>query len=1283
MSAKPCTVGGGSFPFLVQQIIEQKLKGNTDAVSAALHFLISLGTSLDTTVDNDDKVHQHELNEDHLREQRMAWALRTIQRLGVSIGLTHQATVASSYHIERPPGCVLVPAVVGYTYVELQRCGYDAEAWWGGYYRRFVQPKSLPSYSEPREGVAKIAALGSVADPTSRAHDGIVSCAAHVSSPRLPRETVSWDAVPQPCWRRAPQPPHLNGSSDDALYAKPVSLRSCRASAALAKWSTSVPRRSEASYWIPLSLLSHLPFFPFPHPEHKTNCVDKDSGGCNATDATGAGDGNAVNAGFYDALLGPPAYAQEGEEETENRTDGLPHCAASPFFRRGWRPWSASTSFVDGAGGHCIAKPQPVFNSSLWLQPFYDTLFLTDSECKRCWQSIQRGSQRPATGSRRYDAITLQWHHQMRANCPLRTPWRFAPHLLKDAQADSARTTAPPPSWPTPSTELVLGNYQPFLTFFWSRKGRVALNLPRPYAFPFTSYPFLFAQTKGVQTGAQVVNTRGYSEDHAAVLAAFQVQSRCSSGFLHRQPAAQSILPHSYQGEPSFRHYGSNLAARDVDVCSPFAALGEWWRLWAVTVFGRKYIPVRCTTLACIFDSAVCVHHAIPLNVYGAPFVSACNATRHRQQRYAPWRSREAEVTSRRGSTSVVVAGRKVRAATAPTASSCAPSAEKRSAATSEPSTVSQDHHTSVQRSPSPPSRSPWLARLLEVRMEQQRTLPNVVPQLTHAAMLSARQEQRGLQFLFRSPYWVEVHGLYERWGVHVAPGVSPLRVHDTLLVNAEQTTDASRFTPATCVPHLQQQVLFCDALLHCTWAMSQHLLSILAPAAQPRQSSTGANLVWTYETLKERAAAAQQVSNLWIAEEMVKSMDWTLRPRLARATTATTEAKTTTRESRDPAATETILHAVLPLQSISLRRLEERLTKAAQGKNAESLVHPCSHTTQSVTPCLFAHLSADAPGTLPENLPHQQRNEPPLVTVFHSSCVVEQDQLVFVATYAPVVLCALVPSVTVDDLCSSSAAGIAKTLDQEAFQSLLKRVDAVLKATSGDTEKEAWAAHKHDSAPTLPDREAPTSEQEIDSGGDGISQRTKRKEMDVSRYLAVAKAKRNVTAAPWHGSKLTLHSRLALARLALQKGYRQENARRWVSLDFLRSEPRVRLVAGSAQKQQQESATPPLSRPFCRKSSDGSLPGGANAGAGPTVGREVTAVQISVVVPDPANEKQTDNEWAVSSSFSGFLDGDGKDTFFFNSKHNATMTVVNWEELEWPDDISHVERLMWLFKEL
>ncbi|SCU67678.1 uncharacterized protein TEOVI_000679900 [Trypanosoma equiperdum] len=151
---------------------------------------------------------------------------------------------------------------------------------------------------------------------------------------------------------------------------------------------------------------------------------------------------------------------------------------------------------------------------------------------------------------------------------------------------------------------------------------------------------------------------------------------------------------------------------------------------------------------------------------------------------------------------------------------------------------------------------------------------------------------KRGItsDFSFHSPYWLEVEGFQSRWpGVDIAPAASPLYVKDMPkgFINAEQTTDASRFDSVSCGPQRQHECLLISGVYHVSLNSSLKLADALAKMtkAEEGQLLLPPSL---HETSFSRSMPLQgspqcnemeknNPCNLWVDVEFIEAVGWSV----------------------------------------------------------------------------------------------------------------------------------------------------------------------------------------------------------------------------------------------------------------------------------------------------------------------------------------------------------------------------------------------------------------------
>lgn len=109
----------------------------------------------------------------------------------------------------------------------------------------------------------------------------------------------------------------------------------------------------------------------------------------------------------------------------------------------------------------------------------------------------------------------------------------------------------------------------------------------------------------------------------------------------------------------------------------------------------------------------------------------------------------------------------------------------------------------------------------------------------------------------FTSPYWIAVDTLEQRWGVALSPhpSVRFITVNGKKYVNAENTTDASKFCAENCYPGLLHQLLGFYGVRTCSFEFSQALQEVLRhhhvsmPALSVRQEAMVSTMTGPHRT--------------------------------------------------------------------------------------------------------------------------------------------------------------------------------------------------------------------------------------------------------------------------------------------------------------------------------------------------------------------------------------------------------------------------------------------------
>ncbi|KEG12308.1 hypothetical protein DQ04_01811030 [Trypanosoma grayi] len=150
----------------------------------------------------------------------------------------------------------------------------------------------------------------------------------------------------------------------------------------------------------------------------------------------------------------------------------------------------------------------------------------------------------------------------------------------------------------------------------------------------------------------------------------------------------------------------------------------------------------------------------------------------------------------------------------------------------------------------------------------------------------------KGLPLLFHSPYWLEGEGLERRWkDVRIAPNIPPLYVNSgsDWYVNAEQTSDASRFDCRSCGPHRRHQCLSGSGVHYVSWEFSEKLAEAFSdtrkdlnePSENVSEENGLGRTVPNYEQQQQQQKGQQiyeNPSNLWLDVELVESAGFSLR---------------------------------------------------------------------------------------------------------------------------------------------------------------------------------------------------------------------------------------------------------------------------------------------------------------------------------------------------------------------------------------------------------------------
>lgn len=981
-----------------------------------------------------------------------------------------------------------------------------------------------------------------------------------------------------------------------------------------------------------------------------------------------------------------------------------------------WRASSSSSALDVDGGGDAGAAMAAAAHERNWAHPFFDSLNVSERAMQGMCASWSDTEPQPANAyaapehSRRTLLDGLRrWRLASAEHPGLEVKAVEASGVSWESKAIAAKCRTD--VWPPPALYCEMRpNRWRKLSTFWAAKLNMAAHLPCDYFFPFQAYPALHI-LRLMQMRQASPAARGRKMHLRCFPSAFRTtvwrrngsEGGTSVGALRAQPweesrfQAASGLGDGAELLDALGGFGTGPTRTTAD--SSVEERLNWLHRTPFTVsyFGQRYACVDSSLLACFFDSHTCTQHAIPLSEAGDPMYANLRAVRYRLQHsccasspsvcrggQAPPSERSfggvdqkpspshggidfppcadggmgvqsdsAARSSRKGRLSFFDAAMEQLANLKNAAQSAAMHCDASEAVTPEDRCAA--HAAAL-------SRSPWATRLRQIC--EQRKSGGYAPLLSQMERVIEMQTlQRDLHFLFRSPYWVEADSVFERWGVRVAPGAIPLRIAGTDFVNAEQTTDASRFNPQTCVPHLLQEVLCLSGRSKCNWDASQRLLALLTPHAAPRARRGGVR-AWTHDTLLERAAAVQSVPNLWIAVAVLELFDWSVRP--ARPGCGPVES------GMRPAAVQ----ATIPVQDLLSATVRANVSGGAMAevgaqtdytsgtspdacwrRDSGAVTHdgtPTRGATTKVALFFFAvHPGTPSTAGRPFNkdstasaATSRSESAPPSLAVVHSSCITEQEELLFVAGFSPVVLVARVADLEPSDW------GYAD------YMALRQGSPTHL---CGDADREADEA-----------REDETVEPHL--GGGGAEAQTPRDKAEYA-YQVAMRHKSRVLAEQWKRVRLRFSSRLDMAHLALQKGYHKSTkGRRWVLADVLRTAPLLRLVAGGHSASSSSSCT----------------------------NSTVTAAEAPLPAPPGITAIQVELEWfdtAPPSSHSPSADVSGTAPDLSMSmgctpsssweasdgfvRRFVSATLISEAELVWPDSLIQQERKRWVWKRL
>lgn len=143
----------------------------------------------------------------------------------------------------------------------------------------------------------------------------------------------------------------------------------------------------------------------------------------------------------------------------------------------------------------------------------------------------------------------------------------------------------------------------------------------------------------------------------------------------------------------------------------------------------------------------------------------------------------------------------------------------------------------------------------------------------------------------FHSPYWLEGPNLEKRWkNISIAPNALPFFVErgSMWFINAEQTTDASRFDSLSCTPHRKHHCLRVDGAYNVSWEFSEKLAQAFAEMVKNEKGAYSSptaddnpNRPQPNDSHPHRHYTPRQLegpNNLWVDVELLDRAGWSLR---------------------------------------------------------------------------------------------------------------------------------------------------------------------------------------------------------------------------------------------------------------------------------------------------------------------------------------------------------------------------------------------------------------------
>ncbi|CAC9513412.1 conserved hypothetical protein [Leishmania infantum JPCM5] len=1380
----PCSIGGTPFAYLLQRIIVGKAEELSHMRREALEFLCNVAVGDSTTrrhgnATEEAKTRERRMREALLKVEQPALCSSLQQKENPRLTVCLQRPEG---HV-----CVPAVVGETYLFLRSQGVDVTAwwERYYTAFIRPSTveHPSSegmIATAAADARGVKRVAASPVTADcsPDAEWNGATPPPPLYWKLDRGLRHTFSTYATashrgdvfavplpsfeePAPCWV-APAKTQTDASERGS---DGVPASTSATAAALA----SPPTRQ--SVWIPVWLIRHLPFFPIPFPS--ANAEGEPRRGRSAemryNDAAFASADSPLTSHDPDSCMTEEnervLLQRDGEPETTeadcllSRQDAVSRTNASDDAplelngagMRACTSWHTAQTFTSTPRLPTHAQQDQLDKE--WGHPFFDGLHSVSD--------IGNWSPRHATlttssgnhGTVAHDIISVQalWHQRVRESSTFALDLEFSTGCPPTTATTTtgALSGAATAEWPSPLFSWKLrSTHWRTLSSFWATKADPASSLAADYSFPLDAYPLLryrsFLRARAGHTAISTCKPHLHPFSEGSILNRLEKDTTSQKWIRYpfrpcgaaqqrthwnAQPPAHSWIgeegpldrmpPTAAAGDAPYTSKVSVAAQR----ASVFHVLLRKSCVERVAFFGVHYVSVDATALSCLFDSTVCVRHAVPLGVTGAVFKAGLQSTRYRQQHSCLPDGQQRMLTVEDDQSGAYAATHRFsnrrtepRLPLFAAAMKKLEAAEAAAAAPVNPQDKAAATPGRGGELGSTAGAAPWLARLRAIRNERERGKcePQASPM---ERVVKMRTSHRSVFFLFQSPYWVEVAELYERWGVRVAPGTVPLLICGKPYVNAEQTTDASRFSPNTCVPHLMQEVLFSKGLEACTWAGSQCLLSLIAPGAAPRPRPGGA-CAWTYRTLCERAAAVQRVSNLWIAESVIERFKWTLRtaPAPPRPDMSDSSGLGGPEGGRDE-----VLRAVLPLHDIESSKFQETLRDELHSEvlhrhfheridspqHADSCKNTATSTPRSTsqnTPTRVAFFTPSRPPPPPceppvvEGVPFpslSRRTAQPHVCVVHSSCVAEQAELTFVAAFSPVVLLLRVPDLTSRDW-GFDTWEAAKRRAATASRTVETRVTGSVNDGDGVGSRAGARAERPLSSYKDLDVEVGDEDDQAfdaslaDDGASAAGSGALLEKRARLMYMKAMRRKRLLYAAPWRSTRLSFESRLDLSHLALRKGYSAENANRWVSLDFLRDEPRVRaartdMVAPKVDTQ--GVGEPQIPRPNFASDPAVAASSAERQAKTSSRSRSITGIRVDVLF-------YSQDEPGGSSGLSangGYIEYDhgmcSHDNCATDDCSGVTrvmkIALVNYEELEWPESVVSSSKQQWVWKNL